>query len=390
MNMSSLHRLTLLLLSLVFVPAPFLIAGNRLGVVPIFTMSYPPPPIALADDGAIVVTDRFVFFGTDGGLFRAPMPLGSGQPERVAFEWTPVTALAWNGGALYATLDLHHKTGPGGETHSVMKSTNDGVSWQPLDSQLEECFGNLCERLLASQIEVLGDRIFVNAGGNVLVSGDEGASWSILQGASSAGKPQQQACYDPAFAVAGQRMLIGGECPLDSAYLRTGTLRADRLGWQEEPVAAQTPFLENRNVQFIRQRGESNIMYAGIEGALLRSVDAGASYEFVLHYELDAAKYPYITHILFPSAHPSTIVIAGFEKANGGPYLAVSFDDGETWKDHSALLPGIGSLTWSVAALAETPIGQMLIAVEDDAAGSLHVSELRIAEGTGRRRAVRH
>jgi len=59
-------------------------------------------------------------------------------------------------------------------------------------------------------------------------------------------------------------------------------------------------FLENRNVQFIR-RGESNVVYAGIEGALMRSDDAGASYDFVLHYEGDAAKYPYITHILFPS-----------------------------------------------------------------------------------------
>lgn len=385
-----MSRLISLLSLLVFAPASLLLAETRLRVVPLFTMSYPAPPFALADDGAIAVTDRFVFFGTDGGLFRAPLPLGSGQPQRVAFEWTPVTALAWSGGALYATLDLDHKTGPGGETHSVMKSTDDGMSWQPLDSQLEECLGGLCERLLASQIEVLGDRLFVNAGGNLLVSGDEGASWSILFGASSTGKPQGQACYDPSFAVAGQRLLIGGECPLDSAYIRTGTLRPDRLGWQDEPVDADTPFLENRNVQFIRQRGTTDVMFAGIEGALLRSMDGGASYDFVLHYELDAQKYPYITHILFPSAHPSMIVIAGFDKARGGPYLAVSFDDGATWRDDSSILPGIGTETWSVAALAETPAGQLLIAVEDDTAGSLHVSELRIGEGPGRRRAVRH
>ncbi len=388
--MSLLNRLISLLLLLFFTPASFLFAENRLEVVPLFTMSYPAPPIALADDGAIVATDRFVFFGTDGGLYRAPMPLGSGQPERVAFEGTPVIALAWSGGALYATLDLENKSGSGGTTHSVMKSTDDGVEWQPLDSQLEECHGSTCERLLASQVEVIGDRVFVNAGGNVLVSGDEGASWSILQGVSSTGKPQEQACYDPAFAVVGQRLLIGGECPLDTAYLRGGTLRPDRLGWQEEPVEARTPYLENRNIQFIRQRGQSDVVYAGIEGALLRSTDAGASYEFVLHYDHDAPKYPYIGHILFPSAHPSMIVIAGFDKARGGPYLAVSFDDGETWRDDSALLPGVGSQTWSVAALAETAAGQILIAVEDDGAGSLYVSELRLGAPSSRRRAVRH
>jgi hypothetical protein len=377
----------LLLLSLLLAPASF--AATRFRVVPIFTIAYPPPSIALADDGAIAITDRFVFFGTDGGLFRAPLPLGSAQPQRVAFEWTPVTALAWSGQTLYATLDLDNTTGPG-ETHSVLKSTDDGATWQPLDSQLEECIGGHCGRLLASQVEVTGDRLFVNAGGNVLVSADDGESWNILYGASSTGKPQEQACYDPSFALAGRRLLLGGECPLDTAYLRTGTLSADLLTWEEEPADAVTPFLENRNVQFIRRHGTADVMYAGIEGALLRSTDAGASYEFLLHYELDAPKYPYITHILFPTAHPSTIVIAGFEKARGGPYLAVSSDDGATWRDDSALLPGLGSETWSVAALAETPSGQLVIAVEDDTAGALHVSELRLVEETRRRRVVRH
>jgi hypothetical protein len=119
-------RLISFLSLLVFAPASLVLAESRFRVVPLFTMSYPPPLITLADDGAIALTDRFVFFGTDGGLFRVPLPLGSGQPERVAFEWTPVTALAWSGGALFATLHLDHKTGPGGETHSVMKSTRGG------------------------------------------------------------------------------------------------------------------------------------------------------------------------------------------------------------------------------------------------------------------------
>lgn len=382
-------RLATSLALLLFVPAPLVGAESRFGVAPLFTVSYAPPPIALADDGDIVFTDRFAFLGTDGGLFRAPLPLGSAPPERVAFEWTPVTSLAWSGEALYATLDLHHPTGPGGSMHSVLKSTDDGLTWQPLDGELEECIAGRCERLVASQIDVVGHRIFVNAGGNILASGDQGASWSILFGASSTGKPQAQACYDPSFALVGQRLLIGGECPLDMAYLRAGTLDADGLTWKEGPVDAQTPFLENRNIQFIRQKGNSGLVYAGIEGALLLSTDAGAAYDFVLHYEGDAPKYPYIAHILFPSAHPSTILVAGFDKANGGPYLAVSSDNGATWRDDSALLPGVGSESWSVAALAESPAGQIVIAVEDDASGSLHVSELRPLTSTPRRRAVR-
>jgi hypothetical protein len=82
------------------------------------------------------------------------------------------------------------------------------------------------------------------------------------------------------------------------------------------------------------------------------------------------------------------IVIAGFDKANGGPFLAMSPDDGVTWIDQSNLLPGVGLPHWFVGALTETPDGQMLIAADDDEAGSLHFFEVRIAEAS-RRRAVR-
>jgi hypothetical protein len=305
----------------------------------------------------------------------------------MAFESNVVTGLAYRAGSLLAILDIDHPTGPGATNRSLWKSTDDGVTWTPIDQGLEECSFGFCEFLPSSQVELVGDRIFLNAGGNIIVSADEGASWNVLFGATSNGKPQAQSCYDPTFAIFGQRLLMGGECPLDIAYLRTGTLRPDLLGWEQEPEPAMTPFLENRNVQFIRRRADG-VFFAGVEGALLRSEDAGASYAHVLYYEGDAPKYPYITHILFPSRNPSVIVIAGFDKANGGPFLAMSPDDGVTWIDQSNLLPGVGLPHWFVGALTETPDGQMLIAADDDEAGSLHFFEVRIAEAS-RRRAVR-
>jgi hypothetical protein len=384
------HRLLAFCAS-VFVAPAILLAGNayRVRVTPLATLTYPPPPIAITDSGNIAFSERFAFIATDGGLFRAPLPWSAATPpQRIAFESTPINGIAHRAGVLYAIPDVDHPTGPGATTHVLLKSIDDGVTWAPIDERLEECFSGFCEFLPSSQIELPADRIFTNAGGNVLVSADEGASWNVLFGATSTGEPQAQACYDPAFAIIGQRLLLGGECPLDSAYLRTGTLRSDLLDWQEEPRDAQTPFLENRNIQFIRQRGASNVVFAGIEGALLRSDDAGASYDFVLRYEGDAAKYPYITHIVFPSNDASTIVIGGFDKANGGPYLAVSFDDGDTWSDRSHLLPGVGLETWSLSKLQEMPDGRIIAGAEDDAQGALHLFELRI--DAGRRRAVRH
>ena len=386
------HRLRLLLITVSTLIFGTVVAAeqSRLRATPLFTISYPPPQFGISDYGNVAFSEQFAFIGTDGGLFRAALPISkSTQARRVAFESTPVTGLAYRAGALYASLDIDHPTGPGATDRALLKSLDDGITWTPIDDQLEECYGAYCERLQSSQIALADDRIFVNAGGNVIVSDDDGASWNVLFGHTSNGKPQGQACYDPAFALVGQRLLLGGECPLDSAYLRTGTLNADLLDWQSEPESAQTPFLENRNVQFIRQRGDSNVVYAGIEGALMRSDDAGASYDFLLFYEGDAPKYPYITHILFPSQHSTAIIIGGFDKANGGPFLSVSFDNGATWIDQSNLLPGVGREQWSVTKLEETPSGQLIVGAEDDEAGALHLFELTIGNA-GRRRSVRH
>lgn len=382
-----LSRRTVFFCLVLLLPLNPLLARELTRIVPLLTIHHAPPPIAGADHGGILFTDEYAFFGTDGGLFRAPLPLGSAPAALVAFDSTPVTAMAWSGDALYVAPDIDHGSAPGVTQHTLLRSTDDGTTWTPIDGELEECLGQFCKRLISSQLEVVDGLLFANAGGNVIVTEDDGASWSILFGVSSTGKPQGQACYDPTFAFVGRRLLLGGECPLDSAYLRAGTLRPDLHAWETEPETAITPFLENRNVQFIRRRGATDTVFAGIEGALLRSDDAGASYRFVLHYELDAPKYPYITQLVFPSAHPTAIVIAGFDKASGGPFLAVSLDDGMSWRDDSLLLPGIGDESWSVVELIEAPDGRILIAVEDDKSGALHVSELQLT-GLSRRRAV--
>lgn len=356
-------------------------------VTPLFTLPYDPPPIALSDPGGIAFTESHAFFGTDDGLYRAPLPLGSAAPELIAFDSRLVTHVSAGGGVVYVALDVNVPEGPLLIKRSLFRSEDEGETWEAVDEGLEECHGADCRYLQASQVQELGGRIFTNAGGNVLASGDGGATWSILFGASSTGKPQAQACYDPTFTVVGRRLLIGGECPLDTAYLISGTLTEDLLHWEEQPVPAVTPWLENRNVQFIRHH--EGMVYAGIEGALLRSNDQGASYDFLLRYEGTSAKYPYITHIAFPVGHPNAIVTAGFDKAAGGPFLAVSTNGGATWRDESHLLPGAGDERVGVGGLAQSPAGELLLSVEDDGTGLLSVFEVSVPK-TNRRRPVRH
>src|SRR5687767_11835888 len=129
--------------------------GYRLRATPLLTISYPPPAIAISDHGQIAFSDGFAFFGTDGGLFRAALPITrESRPQRVAFESTPLTGLAHRGGSLYAILDIDHPTGPGATKRSLLKSTDEGITWTPIDAALEECSFGFCEFLPSSQIEV--------------------------------------------------------------------------------------------------------------------------------------------------------------------------------------------------------------------------------------------
>ena len=138
-------------------------------------------------------------------------------------------------------------------------------------------------------------------------------------------------------------------------------------------------------LDLVSERAHARLAHDTLE----RSEDAGASYEFILRYGGDSAKYPYIEHILFPSSDPALVIVGGFDKAAFGPFLAVSRDGGATWTDQSAILPGAGLEPWSVAFLEETPEGQVIIGVEDDQDGRLHVFELERESVPRRRRAVR-
>jgi hypothetical protein len=114
-------------------------------------------------------------------------------------------------------------------------------------------------------------------------------------------------------------------------------LRPDLLDWLVEPQPVVAPPLENRNVQFIRDLG-NGVVYAGIEGALLKSTNGGASFGFVIHHELeDPFVYPYIGHMLIPSRDAQLMIIGGFDKKDNDGYLAYSSDGGSTWRDVSHL-----------------------------------------------------
>ena len=322
---------------------------------------------------------EFEYLATPRGLYRAPR-LATAQPELIAFAGETVHAVAVHGGALYVAKGTGNEAGTSPD-HTLVKSIDRGATFTNIDAGLLDCSILPCAYLVPTRIGFGPDQLFVNAGGNVLVSDDDGASWHQLYGLQANGKPAAQIC-PVKFERSGTTLFLGGECPLDVGWISRGTLTADLLGWSEEPRAVTAPELENRNVQFIRALGDG-VVFAGIEGALLKSTDGGATFRFVIHYDLEAVdRYPYIGHMLVASRDPRVMLAGGFDKKNDVGYLAYSGDGGETWRDVSSLV-GVPY----VSLLTEDADGRVLIGLQER--GTFTLSELLFREPMRKRRAVR-
>ena len=258
--------------------------------------------------------------------------------------------------------------------HSTCSLGPAAISFTPRDQDLRTCNDYFCETLSMQDLKLAGNRLYSNAGGgnNLLTSIDNGTTWQVIRGSKDS-----QMCYATKFHVLGDRVLVGGECPLDMAFVEAYRLTTDggALASQDK-LPLTLPELENRNVQFIESVPGTGMVYVGVEGGLLRSADNGRSFRFVLHEPLASTQsYPYIGAFLPLRDNPGTLVIGGFDKLHGRPYLAWSDDNGYSWKDISALVPGYGKKTDdefstpSVSALSQDPQGRIIVVTNERADG---------------------
>lgn len=254
--------------------------------------------------------------------------------------------------------------------HSTCSLSPNTASFVPRDQDLRTCNPYFCETLSMQDMKLVGNRLYSNPGGgnNLFTSKDGGATWQVMRGSKDS-----QMCYATKFHVIGDRVLVGGECPLDMAFVEAYRLTADGSALaSEDKLPLTLPAMENRNVQFIESVPGTEMVYVGVEGGLLRSVDNGRSFKFVIHEPLSDAKgYPYIGAFLPLKGKPGTLVIGGFDKMHGRPYLAWSDDSGNSWKDISKLVPGYDNKdedeysAGSVSAISQDPQGRIIVVTNE-------------------------
>lgn len=354
--------------------------GQITGLRTIQVIPYKTQPL-IGKIAKIAFDDQFAYLATPDGLFRT---------SRIITPESPITFLGF---ANYQILNLYvhqnvlYVLKEGGdprsntlEAHSFLKSTDHGQTFIPLDEGLKWCFGDFCQYMHVSQAWFRNNLIFITSGGgaNFYVSNDEGKSWKVLMGFS-----EPSSCSDVAIEIVGRKVLMGGECPLDFAFLGVGTLREDMMGWAEGGLPRRVMGLEelsNRNVQFIRHSPNTSFVLTGAEGALLKSSDLGETYQYKISYPpVGSGKYPYIHELLDPGRYKDLFIAGGFDKGIAlVGYLSYSFDHGDTWTDISHLINPSESPSQDVSFIREDPSGRVLVAVAKKNEQKLVIAELLI------------
>jgi hypothetical protein len=335
--------------------------------------------VVLRGDSAYVSVSNSATEGT--AVLKAALPLSASS------SWTAVPlggcglgpvgefivrapTLKMAGDTMWLMQPWAETSAPQAQEHAACTMTAQASSFAPRDQGLRACNDLFCSTLWMTEVKAVGTRLYTNAGAgeNVFTSGDGGATWRVLRG-----QFDSMVCTHTKLHVIGDRLLVGGECPLDDAFLDAYQLSADGASLASQTkLPVSTPELENRNIQFIESVPNSQRVFVGVEGGLLRSEDNGKSFKFVIHNPVEGAKaYPYVKSFVSLKNSPDTLVIGGFDKHNGKPYLAYSRDAGSNWTDLSALLPGFSAPADSegraamVTSIAEDPEGRLLLTLNE-------------------------
>lgn len=308
--------------------------------------------------------------GTGSGWSAMPLGQCGAKP---ANEYAPERApgLRTIGNTLWLFQSWFE--GPDGteQDHVLCAMDAGSTAFVPRDQGLRACNEYYCSTLWMTDLKPSGTRLFSNAGGgrNLFVSDDQAASWRVLLG-----QFDNDICTHQAFHVVGDRVLVGGECPLDDAFIDAYQLTADGGSLASETKLPITvPELENRNVQFIESVPGTQRVFVGVEGGLLRSDDGGRTFKFVIHHPIEGnTMYPYVRRFLAVKGKPETIVVGGFDKERAKPFLAWTANGGDTWTDLSHMLPGYArsarqdGATAQVMALAQDPDGRILVVLNEE------------------------
>jgi hypothetical protein len=284
----------------------------------------------------LAVAGSRLYAGTDNGIYRASLESGAPTWIAIGLSPRPIESLLILGiDTIYATVAI---TGTGADTVALFRTIDAGQNWHPYQNG----FGGDTEskRVLALGALPGGSTSLLATGGASVVakSDDAGSSWRVVWGGWQLGSVGTHFIFVDSLHPGA--VWVGGEGGRFQPFL----LHSEDFGetWREIWLSGG----DNAHYSLAVDPMDPQVVFTGMEGSVLRSVDGGYTWQPVLQPE----DYPYFYGLSTSRVTRRRVYAAGSKQGLAADLrelrLYASDDAGQSWQSSAA-----GSVRGGVHAL---------------------------------------
>jgi hypothetical protein len=293
-------------------------------------------PVGAAQATAVAATEQEVFVGTADGVWRRALD-ASADWSRAGLRGRYVRTLLTAGASIIlAGAGRYDDTALPGTFH---RSTDGARTWCSSGGDLfRYAFRGRVTAIPMEQLirdpglegGGLGVLYANMTGASIAASRDGGATWQyVFLGPDLYGDP----CVLHVTGRAPHLLYQGCEAPLDSAWIQSFDVSA-RSGVLANPtrIVTDQDIGNRRPNSFASSHGPPDIIYAGLEGALIRLQPPSWSwlYRYPVSGSAGFGRYTYIRFIWVDPCDPVHLVFGGGTQARNTFDLYETFDQGAT------------------------------------------------------------
>ena len=289
---------------------------------------------------SLAIVEKYIYVGTRGfGIYRKNLDDVNSKWEYKGFFTKTINTIyidPKNSDTIYVGLEESGRIKlllNRWNSHSIYKSKNGGSRWIPFDRGIKSRELLFNRRLPTNCINGPHDNsdvIYVTSTSSIFKSIDNAKSWDLIWGQKDGFRVGVHTItIDPSNS---NIIWAGGEKGLFFPFL----LKSDNAGKNWNDIAIPTSG-DNAVYNIAIRPEDSNTIYVGMEGQLVKSIDGGDNWTILLEPE----DYPYFRAIVIDPLNPDHIFTgsgpsAGCDNPRDSPLeIWESYDGGEKWICHN-------------------------------------------------------
>lgn len=273
------------------------------------------------------INNDYLYAGTDNGIYKKNISTSDTLWAHIGLDNNSIKALlVINNDTIFTSIKIIENES---DTISIYHTVDGGLNWIPYQNGFGGDFSKQVHALCKSSY--LPDLIYATGFAVIAKSYDFGLSWQQVWGNWNAGGMGTHFIKEDQNSS--NIFWAGGE----SGYLQPYILKSYDYGstWQENWINVGG---DNACYCIAIHPQNSDIVYVGMEGRIIKSVDGGNNWNTIL----TPSSYPYFYGLAISPYNPSIIYATGAYHIGVTQYLElyISEDEGNSWVLNTLGEPG--------------------------------------------------